>query len=342
MVKPDHNPGKAGQAGPGQPGRRGLLAAGSLAGLGAAPAKGAAPFHRTAAPAWYRFGHSRFEMTVVSDGPLSVGTPERYVLGAAKGEIARMLQAAYLPTDMAVIGQNALVVNTGRHLVLFDTGMGESMGSWSRMFGPGTGRLLANLHAAGIDPGAIDLVALTHPHSDHCWALTDAEGRPNFPNAQVALSEADLAFWTDDGNKRGPEVMAARIEGAKRNLGAYRDRLVMVRDGQEVVPGVTPIAAPGHTVGHTMYAIESEGKLLVNTGDLANHHVLLLRRPRWEVAADTDRGLAARTRERMLDRLATDRTAILAWHFPWPGHGHIARLGDGYEYVPLPREVSGL
>ncbi|RKK03513.1 MBL fold metallo-hydrolase, partial [Teichococcus wenyumeiae] len=228
-----------------RPGRRGLLAASGVAALSATSAQGSAPFRRDTAPAWYRFAHGSFELTVVSDGPLSVGAPQNYFLGATEGEMAGTLRAAYLPTAVAVIGQNALVLNTGRHLVLFDTGMGESMGSWSRMFGPGTGRMLANLRAAGIEPGQIDLVALTHPHSDHCWALTDAQGRPNFPNAQVAVSEADFAFWTDDGNKRGPEVMSVRIEGAKQNLGAYRDRLIMVRDGQEVVPGSRRSPRPG-------------------------------------------------------------------------------------------------
>ncbi|MFC7612091.1 MBL fold metallo-hydrolase [Teichococcus aestuarii] len=160
-----------------------------------------------------------------------------------------------------------LVLNTGRQLILFDTGMGESMGADSKMFGPTTGRMLANMRAAGIQPEQIDLVVLSHAHCDHCWGLVDAAGNRVFPNAQVALSEADLRYWTDDSNKRGPAFMTSFIDGAKKNLSAYRDRMVMVKDGAEVVPGITAISTPGHTVGHTCYTIESDGQSMVYTGD---------------------------------------------------------------------------
>jgi metal-dependent hydrolase (beta-lactamase superfamily II) len=110
--------------------------------------------------------------------------------------------------------------------------MGNSMGPLSQMFGPTTGRLLANMRAAGIEPGQIDLVVLTRAHCDHCWGLVDGpSGDRVFPNAQVAVSEADLRFWTDDANKRGPEFMVSFIDGAKKNLNAYRDRLVMCATG---------------------------------------------------------------------------------------------------------------
>lgn len=163
-----------------------------------------------------------------------------------------------------------------------------------------------------------------------------------FPNAQVAVSEADLRFWTDDANKRGPEFMVSFIDGAKKNLNAYRDRLVMVRDGQEVAPGVTAIATPGHTVGHHVYAITSGGTTVVNTGDLAHHQVLLLRRPMWEFAYDTDPKQSAQTRARMLERLATDRHAMLSYHFPWPGLGHVAKEGEGYAWIPAPINLTTL
>jgi glyoxylase-like metal-dependent hydrolase (beta-lactamase superfamily II) len=221
--------------------------------------------------------------------------------------------------------------------------MGNSMGPLSQMFGPTTGRLLANMRAAGIEPGQIDLVVLTRAHCDHCWGLVDGpSGDRVFPNAQVAVSEADLRFWTDDANKRGPEFMVSFIDGAKKNLNAYRDRLVMVRDGQEVAPGVTAIATPGHTVGHHVYAITSGGTTVVNTGDLAHHQVLLLRRPMWEFAYDTDPKQSAQTRARMLERLATDRHAMLSYHFPWPGLGHVAKEGEGYAWIPGPINLTTL
>ncbi|MBY0335308.1 MAG: MBL fold metallo-hydrolase [Acetobacteraceae bacterium] len=322
--------------------RRGAFGlAASLGALAAAPtARAAAPLLGTAAPAWYRFRIGEFEATVVSDGHLPLGRPAEGFPTAPAAEMGGILRDAFLPADSVVLEQNALVVNTGRQLILFDTGMGESMGAASRMFGPTTGRLLRNLQAAGFRPEQFDLVVLTHAHCDHCWGLVDAAGHRVFPNAQVAVAEADVRFWTDDANKRGPAFMEAFIEGAKRNLNAYRDRLVMVRDEQPVAPGVTAIAAPGHTVGHHVYAVTSGGMTVMNTGDLAHHHAIMLRRPAWEFAFDSDPAQSARTRTRMLDRFATERHHVLCYHFPWPGLGHVARANEGYAWVPAPMNVT--
>ncbi|MGK7868030.1 MBL fold metallo-hydrolase [Falsiroseomonas sp. E2-1-a20] len=326
--------------------RRDLLGAGAAAAtavlLPRAEAEAAAPMRNDLPPAWHRFKWGEFEATVVSDGSLPLGKPQDSFVGPGADRITNMLTNEFLDPGTATLEQNVLVLNTGRQLLLFDTGMGESMGADSRMFGPTTGRLLANLRAAGIQPEQIDMVVATHAHCDHVWGLVDASGQRVFPNAQVAINEADVQFWTDDANKRGPAFMNVFIEGAKKNLNAYRDRFHMVRDGQEVVPGVTAIFAPGHTVGHTCYAITSGGRTMLNSGDLAHHQVLLLRQPLMEFSFDTDPKLSAQTRSRMLDRLATDRHAVLSYHFPWPGLGHVRREGEGYGWVSAPMNVTSL
>ncbi len=321
--------------------RRGALALPALLGLPAL-ASAAAPPLGTQAPAWYRFRIGSFEATVVSDGHLPLGKPSDGFPTAPPQEMSQVLQDAFLPSELVVLEQNVLVVNTGSQLVLFDTGMGESMGDASRMFGPTTGRMAANLRAAGIDPARIDMVVLTHAHCDHCWGLVDAQGAKVFPNAQVALHEADLNFWTDDANKRGPAFMEVFIEGARRNLNPYRDRMVMLRDEQPVLPGIIALHTPGHTVGHTTFAITSGGQTVVNWGDLAHHHAIMLRHPGWEFAYDTDAAQSARSRTRMLDRLATDRHAVLSYHFPWPGLGNIARQGNAFAWVAAPMNVTGV
>ncbi len=322
--------------------RRSLLgASAALPFLGAGGAAARAPFRNQTPPAWYRFKIGDFEATVVSDGRLPLGDLAPAFPAAPPDEVARLMRDNFLAPD-APLEQNALVVNTGRHVVVFDTGMGESMGQQSKMFGPTTGKLLQNMRAAGIEPGQIDVVCASHAHCDHVWALVNARGQRTFPNARVAISEADLRYWTDDNNKRGPSFMPVFIDGAKKNLSAYRDRMVMVRDGQEVVPGVTAVFTPGHTFGHTVYAITSQGRTMVNTGDLAHHQVLLLRHPLTEFAYDTDPKQSAQTRSRMLDRLATDKHAVLSYHFPWPGLGHVRKEGDGFAWVAAPMNVTTL
>jgi glyoxylase-like metal-dependent hydrolase (beta-lactamase superfamily II) len=328
--------------------RRALLGVGlAAAGLAGASlplfqAQAAAPFVGRGAPAWYRFKFGDYEATVISDGARPLGKAEDSFVGARPGEINAMMTANFLNPANALLEQNALVLNTGRQLILFDTGMGDSMGADSRMFGPTTGRLLRNMRAAGIEPSQIDLVVLSHAHCDHAWGLVDANGARNFPNAQVVLAEADLKYWTDESNIRGPAFMGPFIRGATKNLNAYRDRLVMAQDGREVAPGITAIAAPGHTVGHTIFAITQGANTMVYTGDLAHHQVLLLRRPLLEFSFDTDPKQSAQTRARALERFATDRTMLLSYHFPWPGLGHVAKEGEGYAWMPAPMDVTSL
>jgi glyoxylase-like metal-dependent hydrolase (beta-lactamase superfamily II) len=236
-----------------------------------------------------------------------------------------------MPTDRWIGPQNALVVNTGRHLVLIDTGMGDR----SKALGPDNGKLVANLRLAGIDPAAIDVVAITHAHIDHCWALVDANDRLNFPNARVAIAMSDYEFWTQESLLNDP---AARdfVLYTRTNLLPVRDRLIPVRDGAEVVPGITAMATAGHTVGHHSYVIESGGRRLVNLGDVLHHHVLLLRHPEWHNIFDSDRAAGAATRRRVLETLSADGTQAVAYHFPFPGIGTFARDSQGFVWLPTP------
>lgn len=313
----------------------GAAAAAAYAGVpgGSPTAQAKAPFSKTQAPAFYRFNHGKMQMTVVSDGPLPLGDPSGAFLGASKEELSQLLTDNFLPTTNAVLDQNVLVVNAGDRLLMIDTGMGTST-----MFGPTTGKLLTNLKAAGIDPADIDGILATHAHSDHIWGIMNDNGQPNFPNAQIYISQADFDFWTDESklSMTEPAYMKPFVEGARKHLLPNRDRIVFFKDGEEFLPGITAISAPGHTVGHTVFMITSDGKPLAAIGDLTHHQVLLVERPRLEFAYDTDPKQSADTRVRILDMLATDRIPLLAYHFAWPGYGYVSKRGDGFRYHPSP------
>ena len=299
--------------------------------LGLRSANAAAPFVGGNAPPYYRFRHGAFECTVVSDGPLVLSPLQDVLLTAPRAEVERLLAINALPTNSWTGPQNILVVNTGRQLVLFDTGMGDR----SKALGPDNGRLLANLRLAGINPASIDIVAITHAHIDHCWGLVDAQDRLNFPNAQVAISQTDFDFWTQEVLLSNPAVRDFVLY-TRTNLLPVRDRLIAVRDGGEVAPGLTAMATPGHTVGHHSHVIESEGRRLVNLGDVLHHHVLLVQHPEWHNVFDSDREAGAATRLRMVERLAADGTQVVVYHFPFPGLGTIGRDGQQRTWLPTP------
>lgn len=324
--------------------RRSLLAGAGLTmagaytgGLWTPPARAKAPFATAQAPYFYRFPHGKFQMTMVSDGPLPLGDPSGAFLGTSKEEVAKMLTDNFLSPTNAVLEQNILVVNTGDKMYIVDTGMGTST-----MFGPTTGKLLTTLKAAGIDPADIDGILATHAHCDHVWGIMNDNGKPNFPNAQIYISQADFDYWTDEAklSMKDPAYMKPFVEGARKNLLPVRDRIVFVKDGQEFVPGIQAMSAPGHTVGHTIFMITSEGKSIAAIGDLTHHHILLVEKPRLEFAYDTDPKQSAGSRVRILDMLAANKIPLVAYHFPWPGYGHVVKSGDGFRFIAAPMNMT--
>lgn len=314
-----------------------------LAGLGAmtlAPglghmmptaAFGRAPKLGTYAQGWYRFDIGDIEATIISDGLLDLGSATGQFPAAPADTVTEIMKNEFLPVSPMMLEQNALVINTGDRLVLFDSGMGSDT-----LFGPQSGRLLKNLAAAGIKPEDIDDIVLTHAHCDHCWGLVADDGALNFPSAQLHISQADLDFWTDEAKLKADGFVPKFVEGARRNLLPYRDRTHFVKDGQEVLPGVTALHTPGHTVGHNSFVISSGKATFLNVGDVVHHYALLFQHPEWEFAFDSDPKLAARTRLKLFDFAATDEIPLIGYHFPFPGIGHIRREDSAFAYVPAP------
>jgi glyoxylase-like metal-dependent hydrolase (beta-lactamase superfamily II) len=293
------------------------------------------PRRRLRAPGFYRFRVGDLRCAVVSDGFFASEGPvgATFATNAPPDAVAATLAERFAPADRALLHFNAVFVDTGRNKILIDAGSGAS-------FGPTAGALPSNLRAAGVDPGEIDTLIISHAHLDHLFGVLGPDGRPVFPNARVLISEAEHAFWTGPADLSKsplpPETKQAFIDGTRKHLAGVKDRLELVQPERELVTGVTAIATPGHTPGHLSFVLSSGDRQLFLTYDVVHHHALALPHPEWKVGFDTDPDVAVETRKRTLDRVAADRMPALAYHFPFPGLGHVARRGSGsYGWEPV-------
>lgn len=193
------------------------------------------------------------------------------------------------------------VVRTGDVTVMLDAGVGETD---DPMFAGH--ELLTNLAAAGVHPGDIDVVVVSHCHADHMGWLT-VDGVPTFPNATVRIGAGDWRFFVEEAG--GGRRRAARLRAIESHVE------LIERDGTVVAPGITTRATPGHTPGHTSTVISSGDERLIVLGD-ALHCPAQLTETEWQFLYDVDRDLASRTRAALLREAEEPGTALLPAHFP--------------------------
>lgn len=312
------------------PNRRTLLKAAAAAPALALPAPLLAQVSGPAGrsnPPYFRLDVGDAKITVVSDGYLGLGV-DGLATNASMEEIVAFLKAHRLSTEQNYSHTNHVVIQTGEATVLVDVGSGNR-------FLPTAGRLMDNLGAAGIDPSGITHVVITHAHPDHVWGVRDGFDEPILPDAEYIIGAAEHDWWMQDGLvDRVPTEMQQFVVGAVNSLTTEGLEWTRASDGQEVVPGVRLMATPGHTPNHMSIMIESAGKQLLALGDAMTHAYVSVERPDWHGGFDYDGPTAVKTRKRLLDMAATDRIAVLGYHFPFPGVGNIMRDGDGYRFVP--------
>jgi glyoxylase-like metal-dependent hydrolase (beta-lactamase superfamily II) len=289
-------------------------------------AQEAEPEPMAAAPETKIFKIGKFTIATIRDGKVMGEKPhETFGTNQKPEDVAAALAANMLPADRFINSFAPTLVDTGTDVILFDTGFGEGGRA------NGNGQLVAGLKSLGYEPGQVTLVVLTHMHGDHIGGLMEGS-KPAFENARYAAGQAEFDFWKDPARVGTPAENGHM--GVLGKVVPLAEKMAFLKEGWEVVPGIVAHEAFGHSPGHLIFRIESEGQGLFVTGDTANHYVLSLQHPDWEVRFDADKAAAAATRRRVFDMVAAERLPFVGYHMPYPAVGYVEKSGDGYRFVP--------
>jgi glyoxylase-like metal-dependent hydrolase (beta-lactamase superfamily II) len=293
-----------------------------------------APMHGEMQPAISRFKLGGFEITPIIDSKvIRPGLTPSFGGEAQADEVKALAKANRIDADRYQHPFTPILVNTGKQLVLFDTGNGSLSAEHEQLKGRlPPGQLVARMAEAGYKPEDVDVVVITHGHPDHIGGLTKG-GQQVFAKARYVFGAADYDFWQKGENVR--EARKFNRELYVKIMTPLAARATMIKPGDEVVPGITAVDAFGHSPGLLAFHIESEGKRLLNWADTANHYVVSIQRPDIHLDVDDDKDRAVASRKRILDMVASEGILAAGYHMPYPGFGYVERgQGGGFRWAP--------
>lgn len=282
-------------------------------------------------PGVYRYRIGRIEVTAINDG-IAQRPLDGLVLNTSLAEVETAIEEAFMPPRQMTINFTSIVLRQSSapsRLVLVDAGLGD--------LGPPTsGFWMRNFRAAGFDPKDVAAVVISHFHSDHINGLRLKDDTWQFPNAAIHVPAVEWEYWMNDARlETATPTLRANFENVRRVFGPVAERVLKFEWGEQPLPGLTALAAPGHTPGHTAFRLESDDDALLIMSDINNHPDLFVRHPKWQAAFDLDPSLTIETRLKFLAEAADERTQVSFYHAPFPATGHIVRETTGFRFVPI-------
>ena len=291
-------------------------------------------------PQIYQFELGNFEVTNILDGKvIRNGLANKFAEDQPIARVQELALRQQIDAERFEHPFTPTLINTGNHLVLFDTGNGNlrhgvGVGDFSGM---PESNLCKHLASIGYRPEDIDIVVITHGHPDHIGGLM-IEDQPVFKNARYVFGADEFNYWTRGENIR--ERRKINRELFMKLAAPLAEKSTFINPGDEVVPGINAIDASGHSFGQIAYHIESSGKQLVIWADVAIHYIVSLQRPDWFVDVDDDKEKAVVTRRRILDMVATDKLWAIGYHMPFPAVGFVEKVQDHYRWNPVGYQLN--
>lgn len=289
-----------------------------------------APQQGTQAPGYFRLALGDYEVTALFDGYNDLSP--KLLQGMSQSQIRALLARRSIETPGVQTAFNAFLVNTGKQLILVDSGAGQCIGATA-------GQLLANMRAAGYQPEQVDTILLTHLHLDHVCGLVDAKKQALFTNATVYAAKAEADYWLD------PTALAKAPAGAKEFFKIAQDstapyvaagRFKTFVAGQSPLPGIVEATLEaGHTPGSTTYRFTSQNQSIVFMGDLVHNLAVQFEHPEVSIGFDVNSAQAINARQAVFSAAVASKTWVTAAHLPFPGIGHITAQGKHFQWVPV-------
>lgn len=311
--------------------RRSLLKGAAAAGLPLlqATSLSAAGNEAMGLRAIHRFHIGAMRVTVIDDARFTFPAPA-FAANQPEGSIGKFLSSYGLPTDTVSLHMQVTLVENGPHKVLLDTGMGDVTFPGNQ---PDNGRLAAGLAVAGVAPDDITAVIISHGHPDHIGACTK-NGAPAFKNATYFIAPNEMEFWTQTpGTEQNFPNFMLGVGNAQ--LLPVKDLIKPYKDSDEIVPGITAITAPGHTLGHHAFMLKDGDNRMLHMMDAAVHYLVGPEEPDWALGVEMDQTVAADTRRKLFKMAADSQLLVAGYHFPFPGLGRIVAQDNAWRYVPV-------
>jgi glyoxylase-like metal-dependent hydrolase (beta-lactamase superfamily II) len=285
--------------------------------------------HHDQVPSFYRLKVGDLEVTALYDG---TGVFDPHWLNGAKATMDGAVKTLQEDPHMLDVADTGFLVNTGKQRILVDAGAGTWWG------GGAMGRLAGSLRSAGYTPEEVDIVLVTHLHSDHVGGLTTQDGKRVFPNADVYVAKAESDFWLSPGMAaKAPKDAQPFFLSAQAIAAPYikAGKWHTFSGSEPIVDGMRLVPLHGHTPGHTGYEFSSKGQKILFWGDIVHALRVQLQHPEVTAIFDIDQAAAAATRQQLLPRLASEDVVIAGPHMNFPAMGRLRKEGSGYSWAPV-------